>query len=40
MDISVKMVEAHKANALKKLNMKNRKDIIRYDILQGWMQEN
>jgi DNA-binding CsgD family transcriptional regulator len=40
MDISVKTVEAHKANALKKLNMESRKDIVRYAILQGWMQEN
>ena len=40
MEISVKTVEAHKANCLKKLNMKSRKDIIRYAILQGWMQEN
>jgi DNA-binding NarL/FixJ family response regulator len=40
MNISVKTVEAHKANSLKKLNMKSRKDIIRYAILQGWMQEN
>jgi DNA-binding NarL/FixJ family response regulator len=39
MDISIKTVEAHKANCLKKLNMKSRKDIIRYAILQGWMQE-
>jgi len=40
MGISVKTVEAHKANCLKKLNMQSRKDIIRYAILQGWMQEN
>jgi DNA-binding NarL/FixJ family response regulator len=40
MDISVKTVEAHKAKALKKLNMESRKDIVRYAILQGWMQEN
>lgn len=40
MDISVKTVEAHKANCLKKLKMKSRKDIVRYAILQGWMQEN
>ena len=40
MDISVKTVEAHKTNSLKKLNMQSRKDIIRYAILQGWMQEN
>ncbi len=37
--ISVKTVEAHKTNALKKLNMATRRDIINYAILQGWMQE-
>lgn len=40
LDISVKTVEAHKANALKKLDMCSRMDIVRYAILQGWMQEN
>jgi len=40
MDISVKTVEAHKANALRKLDMHSRIDIVRYAILQGWMQEN
>ncbi len=40
MDISVKTAEAHKANCLKKLNMKSRKEIISYAILQGWMHEN
>ena len=40
MDISVKTIEAHKANCLKKLNMKSRKEIISYAILQGWMHEN
>jgi DNA-binding NarL/FixJ family response regulator len=40
MDISVKTVEAHKTNSLKKLNIQSRKGIIRYAILQGWMQEN
>jgi len=39
-NISVKTVESHKANALKKLDMTMRKDIIRYAILQGWLQEN
>lgn len=39
MDISVKTVEAHKANALRKLDMRTRIDIVRYAILQGWMQE-
>ncbi len=40
MGISVKTIEAHKANCLKKLALKSRKDIVRYAILQGWMQEN
>lgn len=38
-DISVKTVEAHKANALKKLNMKTRLDIVHYAVLQGWLRE-
>lgn len=38
--VSVKTVEAHKANCLRKLDLKSRKDIVRYAILQGWMQEN
>ncbi|MGC2238521.1 MAG: response regulator transcription factor [Pyrinomonadaceae bacterium] len=39
-DLSIKTIETHKANALQKLNLTSRKDIIRYAILQGWMQEN
>ena len=40
LDISVKTAEAHKANCLKKLNIKSRKEIISYAMLQGWMREN
>lgn len=39
MDISIKTVEAHKANSLKKLDMTSRREIMSYAILQGWMQE-
>lgn len=39
LDISVKTVEAHKANAMRKLEMRSRIDIVRYAILQGWLQE-
>ena len=40
MEISVKTVEAHKANAMKKLGISSRIDIVRYAILQGWLQDN
>jgi DNA-binding NarL/FixJ family response regulator len=39
-ELSVKTVEVHKANAMRKLEMQSRVDIIRYAILQGWLQEN
>lgn len=40
MQISVKTVEAHKSNAMQKLDMHSRIDIVRYAILQGWLQDN
>ena len=39
LDISVKTVEAHKANAMKKLNMRGRIDIVRYAVLQDWLKD-
>jgi DNA-binding NarL/FixJ family response regulator len=36
--ISVKTVEAHKANAMRKMNMGSRIDIVRFAILRGWLQ--
>jgi DNA-binding NarL/FixJ family response regulator len=38
LDLSVKTVEVHKANAMRKLGMTSRIDIVRYAILQGWLQ--
>lgn len=38
--ISVKTVEAHKANAMRKLGIASRIDIVRYAILQGWLEDN
>lgn len=38
-DVSVKTVEAHKANAMRKLEMRSRIDIVRYAILNGWLEE-
>lgn len=37
--LSVKTVEAHKANAMRKLDMTSRIDIVRYAMLQGWLQD-
>ena len=39
LDLSVKTIEAHKANAMRKLNIRSRIDIVRYAILQGWLEE-
>lgn len=40
LELSVKTIEAHKSNAMKKLNMNSRIDIVRFAILQGWLQDN
>ncbi len=39
LDISIKTVETHKANAMVKVGLKNRIDIVRYAMLQGWLHE-
>jgi two-component system, NarL family, response regulator NreC len=38
--VSVKTVETQKAVAMRKLDMHSRIDIVRYAILQGWLQDN
>lgn len=35
--LSVKTIEAHKANSMKKLDLRSRIDIVRYAVLQGWL---
>ncbi|MBA2493759.1 MAG: response regulator transcription factor [Acidobacteria bacterium] len=40
LEISVKTVEAHKANAMRKLDIGSRIDIVRFAILQGWLEDN
>jgi DNA-binding NarL/FixJ family response regulator len=37
--ISAKTVDTHKANAMKKLGMRSRVDVVRYAVLCGWLQE-
>ena len=39
LNLSVKTVEAHKANAMRKLNMRGRIDIVRYAVLAGWLED-
>lgn len=37
--LSVKTVEAHKANGMRKLSMRGRIDIVRYALLHGWLHD-
>jgi DNA-binding NarL/FixJ family response regulator len=39
LSIAVKTVEVHKANAMKKLGLTGRVDVIRYGVLQGWLYD-
>lgn len=39
LDLSVKTVEVHKANATRKLGLHGRIDIVRYAVLQGWLHD-
>lgn len=37
--IAVKTVEVHKSNAMRKLNLIGRTDVVRYAAVQGWLQD-
>lgn len=39
LEIAVKTVEVHKANAMRKLGLHGRIDVVKYAVLQGWLQE-
>jgi two-component system, NarL family, response regulator NreC len=39
LDLSVKTIEAHKANTMRKLGISSRIDIVKFAILQGWLQD-
>jgi DNA-binding NarL/FixJ family response regulator len=39
LELSVKTVETHKANAMHKLGMASRTDIVRFALLQGWLED-
>jgi DNA-binding NarL/FixJ family response regulator len=38
LELSVKTVEAHKANGMRKLGLTGRIDIVKYALLQGWLR--
>ena len=37
--LSVKTIEVHKANAMRKLDLRGRVDIVRYAVRQGWLHD-
>ncbi|HET9868535.1 MAG TPA: response regulator transcription factor, partial [Nitrospira sp.] len=37
--LGVKTVETHKANAMQKLGLRSRMDVVRYAVLQGWLKD-
>lgn len=39
LNISIKTVEVHKANAMRKLRLRGRIDVVRFAILHGWLKE-
>jgi len=39
LNISVKTVEVHKANAMRKLGLRGRTDVVRYAVMSGWLNE-
>jgi DNA-binding NarL/FixJ family response regulator len=39
LNISVKTVEVHKANAMRKLGLTGRIEVIKYALLQGWLKD-
>jgi two-component system, NarL family, response regulator NreC len=39
LDLSVKTVEVHKANAARKLGLRGRIAVIKYAVLQGWLRD-
>jgi DNA-binding NarL/FixJ family response regulator len=39
MRISIKTVDTHKTNAMRKLGMTSRVDVVRYAVMRGWLQD-
>ena len=39
LNISVRTVEVHKTNGMRKLSLTGRADVVRYAALHGWMKD-
>ena len=39
LNIAVKTVEVHKANAMRKLNLRGRTDVVRYAVMNEWLRD-
>jgi len=39
LQISLKTVEVHKANAKRKLKLSSRADVVRYAAVNGWLRD-
>ena len=39
LNISIKTVEVHKSNAMRKLNLRGRSDVVRYAVMKEWLRE-
>lgn len=39
LSLSVKTIESHKANAMRKLDLTSRIEIVRFALLQGWLED-
>ena len=39
LDVTTKTIEVHKANAMRKLGLRGRIDLLRYALHQGWLQD-
>jgi two-component system response regulator NreC len=39
LELSAKTVDAHKSNAMRKLDMRGRIDVVKYAVLRGWLDQ-
>jgi DNA-binding NarL/FixJ family response regulator len=39
LNIAVKTVEVHKANAMRKLQLEDREDLVQFAVMNGWLQD-